>query len=113
MPNPLPLPSSRPRPGRPLTPRSRRRCLGLFALTCALTVLGQLVLALSGAAGHEGRGAQPPSVAVAYQAGRFDRTARAAPDLPQGAEELLGLGVLAAIVYGLRAVELGRAPRSD
>jgi hypothetical protein len=29
-------------------------------------------------------------------------------DLPRGTEELLGLGLLAAIVYGLRVSELGR-----
>jgi len=29
-------------------------------------------------------------------------------DLPRGTEELLGLGLLAAILYGLRVSELGR-----
>ena len=62
----------------------------------------------------------PPVVAESYQPGPLaSRAPAVSPTLPDGVEELLGLSVLAAFLYGFRASGLARssgrgarAPRS-
>jgi hypothetical protein len=89
-----------------------RRALGLIGVLCLLGcvfLVGIAGLARAsagtGKAGDEGQAA----IARPYQQGPLEtRDFVVTPDLPHGAEELLGLSVLAAFLYGLRASGLAR-----
>lgn len=79
-----------------------RRLFGLASMLCLLGFALQVGIAglarASEGAGRSGSVAQPYHQGPHEARGRF-----AIPEMPQGAEELLGLSVLAAILYGLRA----------
>jgi hypothetical protein len=80
--------------------RSRR----LFCLVALLCLVGfALQVGIAGLArASEEAGSEP--VAKPYRHGPLEpRAALAIPEMPRGAEELLGLSVLAAILYGFRA----------
>lgn len=84
-----------------------RRLFGLAAMLCLFGFAFQIGYAdlarASEEAGPLGTLAQP------YQQGPLEsRSPYAAPEMPPGAEELLGLSVIAAILYGLRASGLSR-----
>jgi hypothetical protein len=85
-----------------------RRLFGLVAMLCLLGFSVQVGLAGLASAGEEvGRPAS--ALAQSYQQGPLEtRDSVTFPDLPPGAEELLGLSVLAAVLYGLRASGLAR-----
>ena len=94
-----------------------RRALGLIGVLCLLGCLGLVGIAglarasaetgKAGKAGNLGKAAAP--IARPYQQGPLEtRDFEMTPDLPHGAEELLGLSVLAAFLYGLRASGLSR-----
>jgi len=89
-----------------------RRPFGLVALVCLVGFgleVGGVDLAR---AGDGARHSVPPS-APAYQEGPLDARRVEAPlELPSGAQELLGLSVVAAILYGFRASGLARTARS-
>ena len=80
-----------------------RRLLALLALLCLLGFAAEVgVAGLARASDEADRAAL--AVAQPYQQGPLEsRDPVSIPDLPRGAEELLGLSVLAAILYGLRA----------
>jgi len=87
-----------------------RRLFGLFAMLCLLGSAFQVGLAGLARAGEE-VGQPASAVAQPYQHGPLDtRDPFEIPEMPDGAEELLGLSVLAAILYGLRASGLAREP---
>ena len=79
-----------------------------FALLCALAFFVQVGLA-------QARADTGSAVvaAEAYLPGPVDARPSPPLELPRGAEELLGLSVLAGIGYGLRASALGRRSRSS
>ena len=91
-----------------------RRALGLIGVLCLLGCLGLVGIAglarasaETGMVGKVGKAAAP--IARPYQQGPLEtRDFEVTPDLPHGAEELLGLSVLAAFLYGLRASGLAR-----
>ncbi len=89
-------------------PSKARRRVGWIAL---LALLGGLALAaqVAFARDFEARGARPTASAVPYRDGLVDSVPVRAPARPAGADELLGLSVLAGILYGLRVSGLGRA----
>jgi hypothetical protein len=79
-----------------------RRLFGLVALLCLLGFALQIGIAGLARASEEAGRSGP--VAKPYRQGPLETpTALAVPEMPRGAEELLGLSVLAAILYGLRA----------
>jgi hypothetical protein len=84
-----------------------RRALGLIVVLCLfgfVTLIGVSGLARS----IEETGEAGASIAQPYQQGPLEtRDSVASPHFPGGAEELLGLSVLAAFLYGLRASGLG------
>jgi hypothetical protein len=85
-----------------------RRLFGLIAVLCLFGFAVQVGLAGLARAG-EGAGRPRSAVSHPYHQGPLDtRDSVAIPDLPPGAEELLGLSVLAAVLYGLRASGLAR-----
>ncbi len=85
-----------------------RRLFGLVAMLCLLGFSIQVGLAGLASAGEE-TGRSTSTLAQSYQQGPLEmRESVAFPDLPPGAEELLGLSVLAAVLYGLRASGLAR-----
>jgi hypothetical protein len=85
-----------------------RRLFGLVAMLCLLGFSVQVGLAGLASAGQEA-GRPTSTLAQSYQQGPLERRESVAfPDLPPGAEELLGLSVLAAVLYGLRASGLAR-----
>lgn len=85
-----------------------RRLFGLVAMLCLLGFTVQIVLAGLASAGEKA-GRPTSAVAQSYQQGPLEsRDFVAFPVLPPGAEELLGLSVLAAVLYGLRASGLAR-----
>jgi hypothetical protein len=85
-----------------------RRLFGLVAMLCLLGFSVQVGLAGLASAGEE-TGRPTSTLAQSYQQGPLEtRESVAFPDLPPGAEELLGLSVLAAVLYGLRASGLAR-----
>ena len=83
------------------------RWIGLFAACSALAFVAEVGLAQTRTEEARPR----PQAAAAYREDPSERAPVAMPELPGGAEELLGLSVLAAILYGLRASELGRHSR--
>lgn len=90
--------------------RTRSLCglCGLFAMVCLLGFAVQVGIAGLARAGEEA-GRPAPTVSRPYQRGPLEmHDTFAAPDMPRGAEELLGLSVLAAILYGFRASGLAR-----
>jgi hypothetical protein len=87
-----------------------RRLFGLFAMLCLLGSAFQVGIAGLARANEE-LGRSAPAVVQPYQQGPLDaRDPFTIPEMPDGAEELLGLSVLAAILYGLRASGLAREP---
>ena len=85
-----------------------RRLLGVVALLCLLGSGAQVGIADPARASGDGDRVEF-STARPYQQGPLEPRDRGLmPDLPRGAEELLGLSVLAAILYGLRASGLAR-----
>ena len=88
-----------------------RRALGLIGVLCLLGSVGLVGIAglarASSETGKAGQAAAP--IARPYQQGPLEtRDFDVTPDLPHGAEELVGLSVLAAFLYGLRASGLAR-----
>ena len=76
-------------------------CLSGFAVQVGTTGLAR------GASEQAARAV--PAVAQPYHRGPLEaRDSMAIPELPRGAKELLGLSVLAAILYGFRASGLAR-----
>jgi len=73
-----------------------RRILALAAVAATLWLALEVRLARA----EDAEASLRPSIPAAEPAATLD--------LPRGSEELLGLGLLAAILYGLRASELGR-----
>jgi hypothetical protein len=93
----------------------RRRLFGLVALLCLVGFAVEV--AATGLAQASDRPqvsearSNPPS-AEPYQRGPRDSgQAQTVPQLPSGAEELLGLSVLAAVLYGLMASGLANEPK--
>jgi hypothetical protein len=85
-----------------------RRLFGLVAMLCLLGFIVQVGLARLASAGEDA-GRPSSGAAQSYQQGPLEtRDSVTFPDLPPGAEELLGLSVLAAVLYGLRASGLAR-----
>jgi hypothetical protein len=84
-----------------------RRLFGLASMLCLFGFAFQVGIAgLARASEEAGRSG---SVAQPYHSGPHEARGRyAVPEMPPGAEELLGLSVLAAILYGLRASGLTR-----
>ena len=89
--------------------RARRRVgrIGCLALLAGLALTVQAV----SAGDFESGGSRPSASAVPYHDGPADRAPLRAPDRAAGVDELLGLSVLAAILYGLRVSDLGRGSR--
>ena len=87
-----------------------RRLFGLVAMLCLFGFAFQVGIAgLARASVEVGR--PVPAIEKPYQHGPIEsRDLFAIPEMPDGAEELLGLSVLAAILYGLRASGLAREP---
>ena len=88
-----------------------RRALGLIGVLCLLGSVGLVGIAGLARATSETGGAGQAAAPIArpYQQGPLEtRDFDVTPDLPHGAEELLGLSVLAAFLYGLRASGLAR-----
>lgn len=83
------------------------RWIGIFAVLCACAFIAEVGLAQ---ARTESAGVDPSPV---YREGPLGAAPPSLPELPRGAEELLGLSVLAAILYGLRVADLGRDSRSS
>jgi hypothetical protein len=88
-----------------------RRALGLIGLIGVLCLVGCVglvgIAGLARASAEAGQAAAP--IARPYQQGPLEaRDFVVTRDLPHGAEELLGLSVLAAFLYGLRASGLAR-----
>ena len=85
-----------------------RRLFGLVAMLCLFGFTVQIGLA--GLASAVEKAGRPMStVAQSYRQGPLEtRDSVTFPDLPPGAQELLGLSVLAAVLYGLRASGLAR-----
>ena len=85
-----------------------RRLFGLVAMLCLLGFAFEVGVAGLARAGED-TGRLVPSASRPYHQGPLEtRETFAAPEMPRGAEELLGLSVLAAILYGLRASGLAR-----
>ena len=84
-----------------------RRLFGLASMLCLFGFAFQVGIAgLARASEEAGRSG---SVVQPYHSGPHEVRGRGAvPEMPPGAEELLGLSVLAAILYGLRASGLTR-----
>ena len=80
-----------------------RRC----ALIGGLVLVVKLVISSD----FETWGSGATASAVPYHEGPVDSRPVRVPELPAGAEELLGLAALAAFLYGLRVSELGRTSR--
>ena len=79
-----------------------RRLFGLVALLCLLGFA--LQVGIAGLARASEEPGQSGPVAKPYRQGPLETgAALAIPEMPRGAEELLGLSVLAAILYGFRA----------
>jgi hypothetical protein len=90
-----------------------RRALGLIGVLCLLGCVFLVGIAglarASAGTGKAGEAGQAAAIARPYQQGPLEtRDFVVTPDLPHGAEELLGLSVLAAFLYGLRASGLAR-----
>ncbi len=92
----------------PSRARRRLRWIGFLALLGGLALVAQVAFARD----FEVHGSRPAASAVPYHEGPVDSAPVRAPRRPAGADELIGLSVLAAILYGLRASDLGRASRS-
>jgi hypothetical protein len=96
--------------------RRIRRSFGLLALVCLLGFvleIGGVELARAGEVIRGSSSTAPPAAAQAYQAGpREGRESDGMRALPPGAAELLGLSVLAAILYGFRVSGLARTARA-
>jgi len=92
--------------------RLSRRPFGLVALVCLVGFVlevGGVDLARAG----DGRRQSTPAIASTYREGPLDARRVDGPfELPPGAQELLGLSVVAAILYGFRASGLARTTRA-
>ena len=89
--------------------RRRRRCRGRGPMAAVFLVGFVVWLGIADLAGARGEADRTASViAQPYHPGPLEtRDLVATPRLPRGAEELLGLSVLAGFLYGLRASGLG------
>ena len=86
-----------------------QRWIGFVAFSCGLAFLAEVGLAEAGTESF--LRASPPL--AAYREGARAGAPAVPPELPEGAEELLGLSVLAVVLYGMRAADLGGGSRSS
>lgn len=93
----------------------RRRLFGLAALLCFVAFAAQVAaigLAQASDRPHASEPRSNPPSAERYQQGPLEsRRAQTILELPSGAEEMLGLSVLAAVLYGLMASGLADEPK--
>ena len=87
--------------------RKRVGWIALLALLAGWFLAAEVVFARD----FEAPGSSPTASPVPYHEGPVNSVPVRAPARAAGAEELLGLSALAAILYGLRVSDLGRASR--
>ena len=87
--------------------RKRVGSIALLALLAGWVLAAEVVFARD----FEAPGSSPTASPVPYHDGPVNSVPVRAPARAAGAEELLGLSALAAILYGLRVSDLGRASR--
>jgi len=86
------------------------RTLGFLSLLCLCAFLGSVGRAALADGSEAGSTRGAPVVVETYRGGPLaSRDSGTIPELPDGARELLGLSVLATVLYGLRASGLGRS----